>query len=62
MALPVMSPLLAVLLALPNARWAPVVIILEVGRRLVAPYVLALDKRGDRSLPGTEGPSTAPSR
>jgi hypothetical protein len=39
MALPVMSPLLAVLLALPIARLAPVAIILEVGRRLVGPWV-----------------------
>jgi hypothetical protein len=39
MALPVMSPLLAVLLALPIARLAPVAIILEVGRRLVEPWV-----------------------
>jgi hypothetical protein len=39
MALPVMSPLLAVLLALPFARLAPVAIVLEVGRRLVGPWV-----------------------
>lgn len=39
MALPVMSPLLAVLLAVPMLRLPPVVIILEVGRRLVQPWV-----------------------
>jgi hypothetical protein len=39
MALPVMSPLLAVLLSLPMARLAPVAIVLEVGRRLVGPWV-----------------------
>jgi len=38
MALPVMSPLLAVLLAVPVARLAPVAIILEVGRRVVEPW------------------------
>jgi hypothetical protein len=62
MALPVMSPLLAVLLALPNARWAPIVIILEVGRRLVAPWVTARMKQGDRSIPDTEGSSITSSR
>jgi hypothetical protein len=39
MALPVMSPLMAVLLSLPMARFAPVAIIVEVVRRLVAPWV-----------------------
>jgi hypothetical protein len=39
MALPVMSPLLAVFLALPIARLAPVAIIVEVGRRLVGSWV-----------------------
>jgi hypothetical protein len=39
MALPVMSPLLAVLLAVPMLRQPPVVIVLEVVRRLVAPWV-----------------------
>jgi hypothetical protein len=38
MALPVMSPLLAVLLAVPVARLAPVAIIIEVGRRMVEPW------------------------
>lgn len=40
MALPVMSPLLAVLLAVPMLRQPPVVIVLEVVRRLVAPWVV----------------------
>lgn len=39
MALPVMSPLLAVFLAVPMLRQPPVVIVLEVARRLVAPWV-----------------------
>ena len=39
MALPVMSPLLAVLLSIPHLRLPPVVIILEVGRRLIAPWI-----------------------
>ena len=39
MALPVMSPLLAVLLAVPTPQLAPLAIILEVGRRLISPWV-----------------------
>ena len=39
MALPVMSPLMAVLLAIPHLRLPPVVIILEVARRLIEPWV-----------------------
>ena len=39
MALPVMSPLLAVLLAYPYLRLTPVAIVLDVGRRLVTPWV-----------------------
>ena len=39
MALPVMSPLLAVGLAYPMLRLPPVVIILDIGRRLVGPWV-----------------------
>ena len=39
MALPVMSPLLAVLLSIPHLRLPPVVIILEVARRLLQPWV-----------------------
>lgn len=42
MALPVMSPLLAALLAIPELRWPPVIIVLEVARRLVAPWVTRL--------------------
>lgn len=40
MALPVMSPFLAVLLAVPMLRQPPVVIVLEIVRRLVAPWVV----------------------
>jgi hypothetical protein len=39
MALPVMSPLMAVLLAIPHLRLPPVVIILEIARRLVQPWI-----------------------
>jgi hypothetical protein len=39
MALPVMSPLLAVFLAIPIARIAPVAIVLEVGRIVVVPWI-----------------------
>jgi len=39
MALPVMSPLLAVLLSIPHLRLPPIVIILEVARRLIQPWV-----------------------
>ncbi len=39
MALPVMSPLLAVFLAIPNPRLPPQIIVVEVVRRLVAPSV-----------------------
>jgi len=39
MALPVMSPLVAVLLAIPQLRLPPLVIILEVARRLIEPWV-----------------------
>jgi hypothetical protein len=62
MALPVMSPLLAVLLAVPIARLAPVAIILEVGRRLVSPWVARLVTSGRRSPSGAERPPTASSR
>ena len=40
MALPVMSPLLAVLLAYPYLQLPPVAIVLDIGRRLVKPWVL----------------------
>ena len=40
MALPVMSPLMAVLLAIPHLRLPPVVIILEVARRLIQPWLV----------------------
>jgi hypothetical protein len=42
MALPVMSPLLAVFLAIPSLRLPPVIIIIEIGRRLVAPRMRGL--------------------
>jgi hypothetical protein len=68
MALPVMSPLLAVLLAVPylredpTLRLAPVVIILEIGRRLVQPWVVRRVMPDGRSPAGAERPPTAPSR
>lgn len=40
MALPVMSPLLAVLLAYPYLRLPPVAIVLDIGRRLITPLVM----------------------
>jgi hypothetical protein len=40
MALPVMSPFLAVFLAVPMLREPPVVIILEIARRLIAPFLV----------------------
>jgi hypothetical protein len=61
MALPVMSPLLAVLLAVPMSRLAPVAIILEVGRRLVEPWAARLVTSGERSAAGSEPPPTASS-
>jgi len=46
MALPVMSPLLAFFLAIPIGRLPPAIIIVEVGRRLLAPTVTGyLDRR-----------------
>jgi hypothetical protein len=51
MALPVMSPLLAVFLALPIARLAPVAIILEVGRRLAGPWVARFVMSADGRRP-----------
>jgi hypothetical protein len=62
MALPVMSPLLAVFLAVPIARLAPVAIILEVGRRLVAPWVARLMMSGEPPPAGAGRPPTASSR
>jgi Protein of unknown function (DUF2029). len=62
MALPVMSPLLAVFLAVPMIRLPPVVIILEVGRRLVEPWVARLVMSEGRSPAGAERPPTASSR
>jgi hypothetical protein len=57
LALPVMSPLLAVLLAVPN-RLAPVVIILEVGRILIGPRVAQLWRTDRRPTFGRERPTT----
>lgn len=62
MALPVMSPLLAVFLAVPMIRLPAVVIILEVGRRLVEPWVARLVMSEGRSPAGAERPPTASSR
>lgn len=45
MALPVMSPFLAVFLALPATHAAPVAIVLEVGRRLIQPPLMGLIAR-----------------
>ncbi|HEX2755790.1 MAG TPA: glycosyltransferase family 87 protein [Candidatus Limnocylindrales bacterium] len=42
MALPVMSPFLAVFLALPATHAAPIAIVLEAGRRLIQPLVMRL--------------------
>jgi hypothetical protein len=56
MALPVMSPFLAVFLAVPMLREPPVVIILEVFRRLVTPVVTR------RLTPVGGGGGTPPSR
>jgi hypothetical protein len=62
MTLPVMSPLLAVLLSLPMARLAPVAIILDIGRRLVTPWVArfvmpAIDRQP--AAPDAEAPPAA---
>jgi hypothetical protein len=56
MALPVMSPFLAVFLAVPMLREPPVVIILEVIRRLVTPVVAR------RLTPAGDAGGTPPSR
>lgn len=53
MALPVMSPLLAFLLAIPILRVPPVVITIEVCRRLLAPHVSGLLER----LRNADGPN-----
>ncbi len=60
MALPVMSPLLAVLLAFPYLRLPPVAIVLDIARRLVTPYVkrvLTTPEPPD----GADGPATTSS-
>jgi hypothetical protein len=55
MALPVISPLLAFFLAIPILRLPPEIIIVEVVRRLVAPYVTGyLDSR--RAIPPRSAP------
>jgi hypothetical protein len=59
MALPVMTPLLAVLLSIPHLRLPPVVIILEVIRRLVAPWVARQLTSADGQRPeAADGPHT----
>lgn len=58
MALPVMSPFLAVFLALPQPQAAPVVIILEVVRRLVTPWVRRLLTLEEASTAGARPTST----
>ena len=57
LALPVMSPLLAVLLAIPGLS-AQVVIILEVGRILIGPRVAQLWRSDRRPTFGRERPTT----
>lgn len=67
MALPVMTPFLAVLLAVPYLRedpairLTPVVIVLEIVRRVVQPWVLRLVAPAVRSPAGAEEPPGAPS-
>ncbi len=63
MALPVMSPFLAVFLSIPYLRLPPVVIILEVARRLIQPWIvrrLMPPESGEESLsapPSTSSPT-----
>ncbi len=54
MALPVMSPLLAVLLAYPYLRLPPVAIVLDIGRRLVTPLVMRVLTTPMSPVEGTE--------
>ena len=56
MALPVMSPLLAVLLAYPYLRLPPVAIVLDIIRRLVTPLVMRV-----LTTPGSSNEATQPS-
>jgi hypothetical protein len=51
MALPVMTPFLAVFLALPVGHIAPLVIVLEVVRRVVQPHVVRLVRRIEADPP-----------
>lgn len=63
MALPVMSPLLAVFLAVPTLRLPPVIIVLEIGRRLLAPRVsgwLVRLREGDGAGPAAVPVDEAP--
>ena len=60
MALPVMSPLLAVLLSLPMARLVPVAIILGVGRRLVGPWVARFVMSADERQPAAPDAEVPP--
>ncbi len=60
MALPVMSPFLAVFLAVPMLREPPVVIILDVSRRLIAPLVTRMMPSDRRPTANIEEPPVAP--
>lgn len=60
MALPVMSPFLAVFLAVPMLREPPVVIIVEVFRRLIAPLVIGKPSSNGGAGAGRDGAPVAP--
>ncbi len=61
MALPVMSPLLAVVLSIPHLRLPPVVIILEVARRVIQPWIVERFMREQsRSDSAEQGPAESP--
>ena len=60
MALPVMSPFLAVFLAVPMLREPPVVIIVEVFRRLIAPLVIRQSSTGGSAAADRDGPPVQP--
>ena len=57
MALPVMTPLLAFFLAIPMLRLPPLIIVVEIVRRLLAPTVVGWVRR--RSLPSRLGETSA---
>jgi hypothetical protein len=59
MALPVMSPLMAVVLAIPHLRLPPVLIILEVARRVIQPWILRRLVPDDQTHEATDRSSSA---